>query len=1013
MMRQISIINIILLLLISPYLYAVGASGVGVTHCTTNCGKVLVGAARIDRASIQWQGAESKGVHLYLAGSTAFDPLFGIGIFGFTGSFDSTGTPNANLMDYTSTLSNVWFFVSPSEVSISDPSSGGTAPKLGFYFSPAEAKKYESGVSYYPLCDGCQQNYPSENPSLKGEGVSDSKTTPALTLDVNGIASTSSDISVATGSTTQFTITPHLNPSLVPSDVQSVKYAEVVVKIDENNTSCKGDYGTVSFLEKQEEPNDFSENRYYHHLILESANQQRCSRLLSYLVSIDRPFTFDVTNQQKTGSGYVQYSFFINGHYNPSNSIETDYPGSHKTFRLRTDSTVVSNQKPTASFSIPTTATVNQLITLDASNSYDSDGSINSYEWSSSSSAQANFVSTINKTTSVSFSQAGNYTISLNVIDNKGDAGTLSKSITIIPDIIQNPQQATLTVAVNGTGGTVTSSDSVINCPSACSATYIKNATTTLTPIATTGYKFERWSADCAKDVATDGSITVTVDQNKTCLVTFVQKTTTDFVDKACFTMEYIDDRINFATDEIRKVKLDASCSGTYNQYRWRVYSTDTNTDNVSLPTTAVLALHDQFTGNVLPDGNYIVTLVVGEGDTQDQTSQLVTIPPLLAKFKTTLDSKKITVDATMSSQPKDSSSLSYQWWSEYLGKITPNTPGVTIVDSNALSQLTIDYAGKNTALTGNYYETLTLAITDSKGRISTVSQKAKVNIPAPVVIDDFSFVGNPTTNTDGTITVTLLGRATDPDGGSVNYTFTDSYGRSATKVEPLVDANSKEWQQATFNYASQETIADAYLLQVIDNEIGNDQTTASKILRFDLPKLTSATINNKGNFGNTDTIFHGGVSVDGGKTYQNPVTVKLDQPLAIRGYFEVVSSDINQLADILLIVGTEARPPFDGGVDTNYVSFGATGINSIDLYQSPDVWMAQLTNPFVKAVTLAKEMPLSQNLNLRSFTGTPRFFQWQSNTQWYFFLGYRLLDSKNEGKIVYSSQPITLKIDP
>jgi len=375
----------------------------------------------------------------------------------------------------------------------------------------------------------------------------------------------------------------------------------------------------------------------------------------------------------------------------------------------------------------------------------------------------------------------------------------------------------------------------------------------------------------------------------------------------------------------------------------------------------------------------------------------------LLAKFTTTLDSKKITVDASTSSQPKDSTALSYQWWSEYLGKLTPTTPGVS---------LTIDYTGKNHALTGNYYETITLAITDSKGRISTVSQKAKVNIPAAIVIDDFSFVGNPTTNTDGTITVTLLGQATDPDGGSVNYTFTDSYGRSATKVEPLVDANSKEWQQATFNYASQETIADAYLLQVSDNEVGNDQTTASKILRLALPKLTSATINNKGTFGNTSTIFHGGVSVDGGKTYQTPVAVTSTQQLAIRGYFEVDSADIKQLADILLIVGTESQLPFDGGADTTYVSFGATGFNFIDLYQSPDVWMAQLTNPFVKAVTLAKEMSLAQNLNLQLFTGTPEYFKWQSNTQWYFFLGYRLLDSKSEGKIVYSSQPITLKIE-
>jgi len=571
-----------------------------------------------------------------------------------------------------------------------------------------------------------------------------------------------------------------------------------------------------------------------------------------------------------------------------------------------------------------------------------------------------------------------------------------------------------MNVSVDG-NGTISSDDIYkINCSTNCQATVPSGTSLTLTANANAqqGSTFTKW--DCTGTTSTTNPLIVTMDTAKSCKATFTTPTTptTPVVDKACFTVEYIDDRVDFAKDEIRKVKLDASCSGTYNQYKWHVYSTNSNTDSVLLPTTQIFALHDQFSGKILPDGNYIVTLIVGEGETQDQISQNLTIPPLLAKFKTSSDSQKVGVDATSLSKSKDSGTISYQWWIGYLGRITPDIPGITMSPSQ--NQLTIDYAGKSLVLTGNYYETITLAITDSKGRVSTISQKAKVNLPAPVTIDDFSFVGNPTTNTDGTITITLKGQATDPDGGIVSsYTFTDSYGHTAAKVEPQVDANGKAWQQATFNYASQKTIADAYLLQVSDNEVGNDQTTASKILRLALPKLTSATINNKGTFGNTSTIFHGGVSVDGGKTYQTPVAVTSTQQLAIRGYFEVDSADIKQLADILLIVGTESQLPFDGGADTTYVSFGATGFNFIDLYQSPDVWMAQLTNPFVKSVTLAKEMPLAQNLNLQLFTGTPAFFQWQPYTQLYFFLGYRLLDSKSEGKIVYSSQPITLKIEP
>lgn len=989
--------------------YAAGPSGISVTHCTTNCGKVLVGSARVDMASIQWQGADSNGLLLALYGAKLSDSL-GNRFFGFTGSFDGNGTPDATLIDYTGSASNKWFFVSTGEVSIGNPATGNKAPKLGFYFAPNEAKSYESSSSYFAVCTGssCQQGYPAETVILKGEGVSDSKTAPALTVDVkvNG-ATAAEDIAVASRGVTQFSITPRLNQSLVPADAQAIKYAQIIVKVDEKNTSCTNINGLVSFYETQEEPNDFSANSYYHHLIPETANQSKCSRVFSYLVSIDRAFNFTATNQQTTGTGYVQYTFYINGHYNPFSPVESDYPNSHQTFRLRTDSTIINNQKPVAAFSLPTSINLNQSITLDASASTDSDGSIVAYEWSSSSLASTKFTSTASKTTSVYFTQAGSYAITLKVTDDDGDTNTLTKTLTVTDS--SQPQQTTLTVTVNNsTGGTVTSTDNAINCTSTCSATYTQNTSVTLKPKEATGYKFDSWSTDCAKNgVASDGSITVTMDQSKTCTVTFVQKTT-PVASNACFTMEYLDDRVDLTKDEIRKVKLDASCSGSYSQYKWRLYS-DVNNTNVTLPTTAVLNLHEQFTGKVLPDGNYVVTLMVGEGESQDQISQSLTIPPVLAKFNISLDSRKIILDATPSSKSKDSSTISYQWWTEYLGKLTADIPGVTMSNTSH-SQLIIDYTGKNAALTGNYYETITLAITDSKGRVSTFSQKAKVNLPAQVKIDDLSFVGNPTTNADGSLTVTLRGQASDPDGGSINYAFTDSYGRSAAKVETVSDSDGSEWHKATFNYSSQEPIAEAYVLQVTDGEMGTEQTTASKKLRINLPALTSATVNNKGNFGNTSSVFHGGASVDNGRTYQAIGSAKTTQRFAIRGYFDVDPADVGQQADILVIAGIENQAPFDGGADTSYWSYGATALVPVDLYQSPDIWMAQLTNPFIKSVTLATDMPLTQNLNLQLFTGTPTSLGW-SPGQMYFFLGYRLINS-SDGKIVYSSQPVTLKIE-
>ena len=340
---------------------ATAASGVSVTHCTTNCGKVLIGAARIDMASIQWQGADSSGVLLALYGAKSSDSL-GNRFFGFTGSFNSNGTPDASLIDYTGSASNKWFFVSTGEVSIGEPATGSKAPKLGFYFSPAEAKVYDSSSSYMGSCSGysCQQGYSAENVVLKGEGISDSKTNPAFTLDVtvNGSTATQQDIAVSNYGVAKFLITPKLNASLIPPDVQPAKYAQVIVKIDEKGTSCTDLNGLTSFSETQEEPNDFSATTYYHHLVPESANQRKCSRTFSYLVSVDRPFSFNASNMQATGNGYVQYSFYINGHYNPFSPIESEYPNSHKTFRLRSSSTSTPSANSTLTIKIVGSGTV-------------------------------------------------------------------------------------------------------------------------------------------------------------------------------------------------------------------------------------------------------------------------------------------------------------------------------------------------------------------------------------------------------------------------------------------------------------------------------------------------------------------------------------------------------------------------------------------------------------------------------------------------------------------------------
>jgi len=68
----------------------------------------------------------------------------------------------------------------------------------------------------------------------------------------------------------------------------------------------------------------------------------------------------------------------------------------------------------------------------------------------------------------------------------------------------------TITVQVDGEGGTVVSSPPGISCPKTCSASFDSNATVTLTATVSSGHRLERWESDC--DSGTGGTgLTCTV----------------------------------------------------------------------------------------------------------------------------------------------------------------------------------------------------------------------------------------------------------------------------------------------------------------------------------------------------------------------------------------------------------------------------------------------------------------------------------------------------------------------
>lgn len=84
--------------------YAASAANIQVNHCT-ECGQVLIGAARVDFKGIAWTGREAvSGLNLNTVAQT----------FGFTGD-------SIYLSDTPPVGKNPWTFNSPRRVSISNP----------------------------------------------------------------------------------------------------------------------------------------------------------------------------------------------------------------------------------------------------------------------------------------------------------------------------------------------------------------------------------------------------------------------------------------------------------------------------------------------------------------------------------------------------------------------------------------------------------------------------------------------------------------------------------------------------------------------------------------------------------------------------------------------------------------------------------------------------------------------------------------------------------------------------
>lgn len=278
-------------------------------------GRVLVGAARFFSDCVQWAGAEpAAGMRIYAGG-----------VFGFSGLANYTAQGIAD---------NTWSWEEYTIVTGSNMLPGRQAPSMGHFFAPDDAKPFAVNGRYEAFVNQGQDIVRREVP-LKGTGVADNESAPALLLDVEVVGGnkTNNDILVSQNETVRFKVTPRLDAGKLPGGVEPVEYVMIQFGVREDGTSCTG--SRRSFKTRNETANSFTPGDYYQYLYAGDRYgvPASCSYSVRMLASIGKTFEVSATNVLDTGNGNVKYIFSIMGHY--KNLNETRWPGSHATFSLR------------------------------------------------------------------------------------------------------------------------------------------------------------------------------------------------------------------------------------------------------------------------------------------------------------------------------------------------------------------------------------------------------------------------------------------------------------------------------------------------------------------------------------------------------------------------------------------------------------------------------------------------------------------------------------------------------
>lgn len=338
------------------------------------------------------------------------------------------------------------------------------------------------------------------------------------------------------------------------------------------------------------------------------------------------------------------------------------------------------NQAPTASLTaFPLRGEAPLTVTLDASASKDTDGSITDYKWTAS---DGQILSGVN--TSISFSKTGTYSINLAVTDNQGSSTHGVQQFIIVKEALH---QLTINNSGNGSGKV---SGKGIDCGKACSETYVKDTFVKLTATPEADSIFAKWEGACS---GTTPACQVKMNREQEVVATFNTKS------KPIARLK-VEPLEGTAPLTVNLEGSDSSDSdGTIDDYAWTASDGQT-----AFGENAIMVFKEI--------GQYEISLVVTDNDgleSSNTSRQTLTVRgenAPIAMIEATPNSANeapLTVELDGSHSSDDGSIEEYQWASSDGQSFSGETGQLTFTEN------------------GRY--TITLTVTDNDGMTNQVEQ--------------------------------------------------------------------------------------------------------------------------------------------------------------------------------------------------------------------------------------------------------------------------------------------------